>query len=37
VVNATIAYQNQYYGMPDRPALADQLDRSYQLGFHINF
>jgi TonB-dependent receptor len=37
MVNATIAYQNQYYGVPDRPALADQLDRSYQLGFHVNF
>jgi len=37
VVNATIAYQNQYFGTPDRPALADQLDRSYQVGFHIDF
>lgn len=37
MVNATIAYQNQYYGVPDRPALADQLDRSYQLGFHVDF
>ncbi|HEU4960621.1 MAG TPA: TonB-dependent receptor [Sphingomonas sp.] len=37
MVNATIAYQNQYYGTPERPALADQLDRSYQVGFHVNF
>jgi len=37
VVNATIAYQNQFYGTPERPALANQLDRSYQLGFHIDF
>ncbi len=37
MVNATVAYQNQYYGTPLRPSLANQLDRSYQLGFHIDF
>lgn len=37
VVNATAAYQNQYYGTPDRPSLANQLDRTYQIGFHVNF
>ncbi|WNO52382.1 TonB-dependent receptor [Stakelama saccharophila] len=37
MVNATVAYQNQYYGTPMRPTLSNQLDRSYQLGFHVNF
>lgn len=37
VVNATAAYQNQYYGTPLRPSLSNQLDRTYQLGFHVNF
>ncbi len=37
MVNATIAYQNQYYGTPLQPSLSNQLDRSYQVGFHINF
>ena len=37
VVNVTAAYQNQFYGTPDRPSLSNQLDRTYQLGFHVNF
>src|SRR3546814_1566071 len=37
MVNATVAYQNQYYGTPLQPSLANQLDRSYQIGFHVNF
>jgi TonB-dependent receptor len=37
MVNATVANQNQYYGTTLRPSLANQLDRSYQLGFHIDF
>ena len=36
-VNLSSAYQTQYYGTPDIPTLSNQLDRSYQLGFHLNF
>jgi TonB-dependent receptor len=36
-VNLTSAYQYQYYGTPDIPTVANQLDRSYQLGVHVNF
>ncbi len=36
-VNLSSAYQVQYYGSPDIPTVSNQLDRSYQLGFHINF
>lgn len=36
-VNLSSAYQVQYYGTPDIPTLSNQLDRSYQLGFHLNF
>ncbi|WP_213979855.1 TonB-dependent receptor [Sphingomonas sp. dw_22] len=37
VVNLTTAYQFQYYGSPDLPTVANQLDRSYQMGIHVNF
>jgi TonB-dependent receptor len=37
VVNATLAYENEYYGTPLRPALSSELDRSYELGFHFDF
>lgn len=36
-VNLNNAYQVQYYGSPDIPTVANQLDRSYQLGVHFNF
>ncbi|UIJ45323.1 TonB-dependent receptor [Sphingomonas cannabina] len=36
-VNLSSAYQVQYYGTPDLPTLSNQLDRTYQLGFHVNF
>ncbi len=35
--NLTSAYQYQYYGSPDIPTVANQLDRAYQLGVHVNF
>lgn len=35
VVNIETAYQRQYYNTPDMPGLANQLDRSYQLGLRL--
>lgn len=37
VVNATLAYENEYYGSSIRPALSSELDRSFELGFHYSF
>lgn len=37
VVNATLAYENEYYGSAIRPALSSELDRSFELGFHYDF
>jgi len=37
VVNATLAYENEFYGSKLRPALSSELDRSYELGFHFDF
>lgn len=35
VVNIEAAYQRQYYNTLDMPGLANQLDRSYQLGLRL--
>ena len=36
-VNLLNAYQRQYYGTSDIPAVSNQYDRNYQLGVRVNF